>query len=1149
MMKFQFNIIYRFIPVFLGLLSFQLASAQFYNGSQQEFGKNRVQYKTFDWLYYPAEELDVYFYNGGKDLAEFTVQSARISLLEVQRLFDYTMQERVQIIVYNTQTDYRQSNVGIPDDGQDNIGGTTEIVGSKLFVYFDGDHGNFAQQIREGLARVLFNQMMLGGNWKDVLRSSTFLTIPEWYKEGLVSYCGSEWNSEADQFIRDGINTGLYESFNNLQGVQVKYAGHAMWKYIADVYGENVIPNILYMTKISRNIEDGFLFVLGQDLFTISDEFTEYWNKRFQKEQQKYPTLEINRLYDKAQIEKFKEWEKKDIIKKAEAQKKFDSFKGNKNSKSFKKIDLLIENWETLGYKGKKWRKLDKRFSKYLGAIPVKYKKKYTYSQFNQSPNGEYISFVTHELGQYKVWLYHISSGKLKRIIKKQHKIDRIQDLSYPNTTWHPNGDVLTFITERRGRVYLNNYTLSANKTAAKELFRIDKVIDLSYSDDGKKIVFSGVAQGQTDLYMYYVIGNNQTRITNDVYDDLNPSFLPNSEAILFASNRPDDTLRKKVPLGVYSNIKDIYILYPDDEPTLEQITRTPEIDEEQPKALSDKYYSYLSYRNNFKNQFAASVDSAISRIDTTIHYRYFTRETLLSNYALQLDDYQVNSIENTFGYSFYKDGRYQYNWGKLDESGGIETSEKNDTTPSKDLPSIDAESFAVVPIDAQEKEIDPYNYQFEDERIGSEDIEREIVRIQDMVENPDSTVTIEKDFQLPKSRNYRLNFVIDEVTTQIDNSLGFQMYQTISPNASLNQGSGIGGMAKVSDLFEDHKLKGIVRMNVSRAGIEAGMFYKDLRKRIDKEYSGQYFSRRTTQDVGGGTVRVVQSKTLLATYKLNYAIDEVRSLRGTLIGTMDNLTVLAIAINDVRVPVKKDFLGGLRLAYIFDNTRQKGLNILEGTRYKAFAEYYRSPTEDNSDFKVIGFDFRHYEHIYRNLTFAFRGAGSTSFGGRTLLNRLGGVDSELLPKQGDGGASSNQNYYYLSHSAPMRGFWQNSRSGNNFAVINSELRWPVFQFFSKKPLNSEFTKSFQFTLFSDVGSAWNGPNPYSQENEFNEINSQGNPVSVTVKNNREPIIWSYGFGARAKILGYFIRADYGWGVDDGQILDGVLHLSLNLDF
>ena len=104
---------YRYLGFIIFLLAWHSSDAQFYNGSQQDFGKNRVQYKSFDWLYYPSDYVDVYFYKGGKELAEFAVQSAGISQIEVEKLFDFTLQERVQIIVYNTQTDFRQSNLGI----------------------------------------------------------------------------------------------------------------------------------------------------------------------------------------------------------------------------------------------------------------------------------------------------------------------------------------------------------------------------------------------------------------------------------------------------------------------------------------------------------------------------------------------------------------------------------------------------------------------------------------------------------------------------------------------------------------------------------------------------------------------------------------------------------------------------------------------------------------------------------------------------------------------------------------------------------------------------------------------------------------------------------------------------------------------------
>ena len=48
-----------------------LAHAQFYNGMNMPFGKNRVQWTDFHWSYYMNDNFDVYFYQGGDDLARY----------------------------------------------------------------------------------------------------------------------------------------------------------------------------------------------------------------------------------------------------------------------------------------------------------------------------------------------------------------------------------------------------------------------------------------------------------------------------------------------------------------------------------------------------------------------------------------------------------------------------------------------------------------------------------------------------------------------------------------------------------------------------------------------------------------------------------------------------------------------------------------------------------------------------------------------------------------------------------------------------------------------------------------------------------------------------------------------------------------------
>ena len=53
------------------LCLFLTSHAQFYNGSQLTFGKNRVQHQNFNWQYLRAEQYDVYYYPTGRALAQY----------------------------------------------------------------------------------------------------------------------------------------------------------------------------------------------------------------------------------------------------------------------------------------------------------------------------------------------------------------------------------------------------------------------------------------------------------------------------------------------------------------------------------------------------------------------------------------------------------------------------------------------------------------------------------------------------------------------------------------------------------------------------------------------------------------------------------------------------------------------------------------------------------------------------------------------------------------------------------------------------------------------------------------------------------------------------------------------------------------------
>jgi len=130
-----------------------------------------------------------------------------------------------------------------------------------------------------------------------------------------------------------------------------------------------------------------------------------------------------------------------------------------------------------------------------------------------------------------------------------------------------------------------------------------------------------------------------------------------------------------------------------------------------------------------------------------------------------------------------------------------------------------------------------------------------------------------------------------------------------------------------------------------------------------------------------------------------------------------------------------------------------------------------------------------------------------------------------------------------------MRGFSQNIRNGNSFALINSELRLPIIRYILGYPLKSNFLNSIQIVGFVDIGSAWTGTSPWDSKNGYdNEVITSG-PITVTLDSNRQPIVAGYGFGARAQLLGYFVRADWAWGIENQYILPSIFYLSFSLDF
>jgi hypothetical protein len=186
------------------------------------------------------------------------------------------------------------------------------------------------------------------------------------------------------------------------------------------------------------------------------------------------------------------------------------------------------------------------------------------------------------------------------------------------------------------------------------------------------------------------------------------------------------------------------------------------------------------------------------------------------------------------------------------------------------------------------------------------------------------------------------------------------------------------------------------------------------------------------------------------------------------------------------------------------------------------------------------------------------RFAASKSFGKTPLIYYLGGTDEWISQDQFDRTTpiDDTKNYGFQALAANMRGFKQNIRNGSAFALINTELRWPIVKYFMRRPVEKPFLRDFQVVGFADIGTAWEGASPFADENLLNSEtlpiprNSSGPvPITITYENINDPIVGGVGFGLRSTLLGYFVRVDVAWGIENGIISkDRIIMFSLTLD-
>lgn len=1105
-------------------------------GYQTYFGQNRVQLKDFDWTYYESDNFIVYSYPGGQNIAKFVTLAAEEELSYLENLMDYSSPDKIDIIVYNTIEDLAQTNVGIYENIY-NIGGTNSVLGSKIYVYFNGNHRDLINELRKSIMSLLIDAMMVGSGLQEILDVIISFDLPEWYKPGLLAYHSKDWEAEEENALRTFFATNKKAYFKNLSRNNPQLAGHALFNYISKKYGHESIRNLVYLTRINRNINSGIAYALD---------------------------ITLERLIIDWELEM---------------------------SKKFKTEELQIP---------------DERFK-----VSFKTRKNRTYDQIKTAPNGELLSYVLRQDGFYKVFITPTEKSKIKKIGKGGIRSDSYPfDLSTPITAWERSSKQFALFQEKKDYVKLTIYDIETKKKTSIPIRGFQKIFSANYINPNT-LVFSAQRSGYSDIFTYNISNSRTVNITNDFYDDLDAGYIELGEkrGIIFASNRIDDTLRREglnkiLPTGTFDLF--FHDLEKPNSPTLTRLTQSPLSNERNPVQADSGRFAFLGNQNGIDNIYYGYIDSFFMGTQTVLVTQ--SKDTLINPSKLVLDSLS-NETDTLYNIRKYKQKGITYP--VTDFSIGIENmsttrmgqhylvsiNNKNRTESFKiplsalqDQKTLKNKDFVNNETEKRKKnpnqtasfeqsiEIDnvnfdsiyqqPFRYTFESKFnnfLGLKDtakVSNEEVVVEEIIDYDNQTLVSTRTLRSSRTIPYRARFSSKSFSTQLDNAIRITPYQNVSTASPNFNYPSLGGFFSyhLHDVMEDHNIIAGFKIPFNFNGTELFVKYDNLKKRIDKSIlfyrKGElenisYFDNNTNFFIGNGQGRV---QTYYVEGAVTYPFDVIRSLRLSTAYRNDRLIPLT---NDdagagLLAPNRKDNWISTKLEYIHDNSREPVLNLPLGLKYKVFFEYFQNANTLSSNTFNLGWDFRFYQKIWRNVIFAARFAGASSFGNKKILYFLGGVDSWLNQSvNNDIPVLPNVEYSFMALANNMRGFQQNIRNGNGFSLLNLEIRAAIFSSIAKKNINSAFIRNFQFIGFMDIGSAYRGLTPFNEDNPFTEedIPLVG-PVEVTARYFRNPTVMSFGTGARTTLLGYFIKMDVGWGYD-GRIVSRKprLDFSISKDF
>ncbi len=982
------------------------------DGLAQGFGQNKVQYDKFDWNYISSPHFDVYFYEGGYDLAVFSIEVLESAYVEVSAQLDHRLRKKVPTIIYQSHNEFQQTNVtgGLLPEG---VGGFTESFKNRMVMPFTGSYEDFRHVLHHELTHAVTFDKMFGEGVGSIISRRSFFDLPLWFAEGFAEYSSRHgWDTFADMVIRDATVHGYLIPLQYVGGYLAYKQGQSAVLYLAERYGEEKISELLHKGRFEMSMDNVMRKTIGMG----EEEFNEEWQKRLRKEY--WPEI--------SQRE-----EPKDFAKQLTDHEKDGSYYNDKPvfSPRGDRLAILSERADYTEVKiissvdGKKLQRILK------GGSSDRFESLHSYlSGMSFSPDGSTLALIAKSSGEDALLLANVDGHGKDRFIK-------IGFSSLRSPTFAPDGRSVVLVGCDHDVNDLFRVDIATGEVTRLTNDRYDEQ-DPEFDPTGNKLVFA--CDRPSDREMPLLLGKSQDPRVFD-YGRYNIF-----EADLTTGNvRPltDNDAECKMPVYApdgqricyVSNANGIYNLYVIDSGGAKHYPITD--------ALSGCFSptwapdgQSIAFTAFFKGGFDVFLMSEIQphgdslgHLAPTAFVRRLTGAdsgAFVQRKEIELKEQTPKVVEEDLEFTSYvKRAESPFRRAPLPsaESSDSGTAAGADSTSAAPTDSLQPSSIQTAPQLAAKDTTGP-------------------------------APATDTSFEVHR---YKLKFSPDLVT----GGLGYDTF------------FGLRGQSYfvVSDYLGDHQIyiASDLINTIDQSNIQ--VFYAYRPKRIDwgfgifhskyyyLDFDDRLFSDRT-YGFQGIASRPFSRFTRLELDGMLIFIDRRYFDPNIETGEYDD---------------RSDRVGLAALSLVHDNANWGLTGPASGRRYRVNLEVAPEGLSEGIAYQAMTADIRQYVRIGGRYSFALRMAGGVSGGDNPKRFYLGGVSNWVGSDIARSDVYDVDGLYFSQVITPFRGFDYYAISGNKFVMANAEFRFPFVDYLAMRfPLPMALSR-VGGALFTDIGSAW----------------------------------------------------------------------------